>query len=228
MDVDPAASMRCWAIELDLGGRVFDIPALPAADWWPVFASADLTKILDMIESTPGADLDEFLMDNILDSDEMRQSLTDAAEQVSGRSLHVTLILVQVAAMHWAAINGDLARHGFRWDEQPFGAALDAIYLRIMNSFSDQKAQDKFTALLENEALTGGGRNEQAREKALDDFAAMAGPKPTAGVKSTGAPSEGARPKTQPRPRQLPPAVQSRVPRRPRGRRAESDPPASS
>lgn len=227
MDVDPAASMRCWAIELELGGRIFEIPALPAADWWPVFASADLTKILDLVVSTPGADLDEYLLTSSLDPQELTEVLTDAAEEIAGRSLHVSIVLATVAGMHWAAINGDLARRGFRWDVQPLGAALDAIYLRIMNSFSEQKAQDKFTALLENEALTTGGKAVD-REKALDDFAALAGPKPTTGARSTGAPSEGERPKTQPRPQRLPPGGRSRAPRQPRAPRAGSGPPASS
>lgn len=224
MDVDPAASMRCWAIELELGGRVFEIPALPAADWWPVFESADLNKILDMIVSTEQADLDEYLLTTSLGPD-VSEALKDAAEEVAGRSLHVSLILAYVATQHWPAINGDLARHGFRWDVQPIGAALDAIYLRIMNSFSDQEAQDKFSAILENDTLTTGKVN---REKALDDFAALAGPKPTTGVKSSGEPSEGARPRTQPRPRRLPPGGRLREPRRPRARPAESGPPASS
>lgn len=227
MDVDPAASLRCWAIELELGGRIFEVPALPAADWWPVFASADLSKVLDMIVSTPEADLDEYLLEHFLNQDDLAQTLTDAAEATAGRSLHVALVLAYVANQHWASINGALVRRGFRWDAQPMGAAFDAIFSHVMEAFPDKEAQDKFLAVLENETLTG-GKKAVDREKALDDFSALAGPRPTTGVKSTGAPSEGERPRTQPRSRRLPPGGRSRAPMRQRARPAGSGPPASS
>lgn len=233
MEVDPVASMRCWSLGLELGGRTFDVPALPAADWWPVLVSGDLTQILDFDVSTFG-DLDELLLTGEVTEAELTQALTDAVEETAGRSLHAATVLASLASMHWTTINGDLAKHGFRWDVMPLGAALDAIYLIAVNGIPEKsedgkrRPRDEFLALLENEAMTSGKPTPRQRAKLVDEFEGMAGPRPTSGVKSTGALSGSARPRTRTRPRPLRQADPSREPTRPPGQPAGSDPAASS
>lgn len=229
MEVDPLASMRCWALELELGGRTFDVPALPAADWWPVLISGDLSQILDFVVSTPGdpLDLDELLLTGEVTQDQLAQALTDAVEETSGRPLHAALVLASLAAMHWASINGALVLRGFRWDQQPLGAALDAIYAEVTGRLKKEQL-DEFLALLENEALTSGKPTPRQRARLVDEFEGMAGPRPTSGVKSTGALSGSARPKTRTQPRQPRQGDPSRAPTRPREPLAGSDPGASS
>lgn len=229
MEVDPLASMRCWAIELELGGRTFDVPALPAVDWWPVLTTGDLALILDFVVSTPDDphSLDEMLLAGSLDSANLTEALTDAVEAAAGRSLHAARVLAIVADIQWASINGVMVARGFRWDQQPLGAALDAIYAEVVGRL-DKDHLTKFLALLENEALTKGGRKARVSEKVVQEFEGFAGPRPTSGVKSTGAPSDNERPKTRTRPRPPRQGDQSPEPRRPRGPRAGSGPAASS
>jgi hypothetical protein len=218
--------MRCWALELELGGRTFDVPALPAADWWPVLVSGDLTQILDFVVSTSG-DLDEMLLTGEVTQDHLTQALTDAVEETAGRSLHASIVLSAVATMNWASVNGSLARRGFRWDQQPLGAALDALYATITEHMNKENL-GKFLALLESESLTSGKPTPRQRAKMAEEFEGMAGPRPTSGVKSTGEPSGSGRPKTRTRPRPPRQADPSRGPTRPREPRAENDPGASS
>jgi hypothetical protein len=218
--------MRCWALELELGGRTFDVPALPAADWWPVLVSGDLTQVIDFVVSTSG-DLDELLLTGEVTQDQLAQALTDAVEEAAGRSLHASIELASVAVTHWASINGALVLRGFRWDQQPLGAALDAIYAEVTGRL-EKKELDKFLALLENEALTQDGKKRKPTERVMSEFEAMAGPRPTSGVRSTGAPSDSARPRTRIRPRPPRQDDPSRAPTRPRARPAESDPAANS
>lgn len=207
MIVDPLASMRCWAIELSLGGRTFDVPALSAADWWPVLSSGDLSKILDFVVSTPEDpfNLDDLLLDGALSRDDLGEALTDAIEATAGRSLHAALVLVIVAETQWASINGALVRRGFRWDDQPLGAALDAVYAEVTGRL-EKDPLTKFLALLDNDALTT-GKKAKVSEKVVNEFESFAGPRPTSGVKSTGAPSDSARPKTRTRLRPPRPAA---------------------
>lgn len=202
MDVDPLASMRCWAIEIELGGRTYEVPALSAVDWWPVFAAADPTLILDFIVSTPDDpfNLDDLLLDGKIDAAELRTALIDTVEEAAGRTFHAALVLVIVAASQWQAINGALVRRGFRWEDQPIGAALDAIYAEVTGRL-DKDELTKFLALLENESLTTGKRRGRNRDKVTSEFEALAGPVPKGGVKSTGAPSDSARTRTRTRPR---------------------------
>lgn len=201
MDVDPLASMRCWAIVMDLGGREFEIPALPAVEWWPVLASGDVSQILDFIVSSPDDpdNVDELILSGAVTGEDLTQALTDAIEETAGRSLHAAFVLAIVASNQWAVVGGALAQTGFRWDEQPLGAALDAIY-EILTSRLDKDNLDKFLALLDNEALTTGKRRGRARQKVADEFEAMAGPRPTTGVVATGERSGSERPRTRPRP----------------------------
>jgi hypothetical protein len=233
VEVDPLASMRCWALELELGGRTFDVPALPAADWWPVLVSGDLSQILDFVVSTSG-DLDEMLLAGEVTQDQLSQALTDAVEETAGRPLHAARVLASLAAMHWVTINGEMAKHGFRWEVMPLGAALDAIYLIAVNGIPEKsedgkrRPRDEFLALLENEALTSGKPTPRQRAKLVDEFEGMAGPRPTAGVRSTGELSGSGRPKTRTRPRPPRQADPSREPTPPREPPAGSDPVASS
>lgn len=224
MDVDPLASMRCWAIEVELGGRTYDVPALSAVDWWPILISANPLTVLDIIESS---DVDDRLLSGELEHEAMIDALREVIEEAAGRSYHAAVVLAIVAESQWPIVNGQLVQRGFRWEGQPLGAALDAIFSVVATAL-DKEPREKFVALLENEGLTNGKPSARQREKVTSEFEAMAGPRPTAGVKSTGAPSDSGRPKTQPRlqrPRQGGP---SREPTRRRGPRAGSGPAASS
>ncbi|HEU4752426.1 MAG TPA: hypothetical protein VFU47_04885, partial [Armatimonadota bacterium] len=226
VEVDPLASMRCWAIELELGGRTYEVPALPAVDWWPVLVSADLGQILDFVVSTPEDpfNLDDLLLDGAFTTAELTQALTDALEEVAGRSFHAAFVLATVANSQWAAINGAMVQGGFRWDEQPLGAALDAIYAVVTGRLNEE-ALKKFLALLDNEALTTGGKpTPRQRAKVETEFESMAGPKPTAGVVATGARSGSGRPKTQPRLQRPRQGGRSGAPKRQPGPPAGSDP----
>lgn len=216
--------MRCWAIELELGGRTYEVPALSAVDWWPVLSAADPAGVLDLVTSS---DLDERLLAGDLDGGELAEACRDAVEEAAGRSFHSAVVLVMVAEGQWPVINGSLVRRGFRWEDQPLGAALDAIY-SVVTEALEKEPLEKFLALLDNETLTDPKKKRKAPARIVNEFETMAGPKPTTGVRSTGGPSGSGRPKTQPRlqpPRQ---PARSGAPRRPRGRPAESDPPASS
>jgi hypothetical protein len=227
MDVDPIASMRCWSLTVELGGREYEIPALPAADWWPVIAGGDLMSVTDLF--TKLDDFDEMLLDGTIDGAELGRVLTETVEQIAGRSLHVTYVLATVAGTQWPVVGGQLAQDGFRWDVMPIGAALDAIYSLIVNGLEDENRK-KFLALLDNEALTTpkDRRRTPDREKIRSEFEQFAGPPPTAGALSTGVPSDNARPRTRRRPRPPHPDDPSPVPTQPPGPPAGSDPPASS
>lgn len=200
MDVDPVASMRCWAIDIELGGRTYEVPALPAVDWWPVLVSDDLGLILDMIVSTQDGDLDEKLLSGDISSEELAEALTDALEQAAGRSKHVAMVLAISASVQWHVINGVLAQRGFRWDVMPLGAALDAIHLIHLGNL-DKEGREKFQAALDNESLTQikGKGKRKASQRVVSEFEAMAGPRPTGGVTATGEQSGSEPPKTPPR-----------------------------
>lgn len=230
MDVDPVASMRCWAIEFSLGGREFEIPAMPAADWWPVLISGQPSTVLDLLKSGLDDPLNDLLLTGEVNVDDLRDALTEAVEQATGRSFHVAFVLATVGNMVWPMVGGHLAQRGFRWDVQPIGAALDAVYA-VMVAHLEDKVRDKFLALLENESLTGGKPSERQREKVTAEFEAMAGPRPAPAPvpgRSSAELSGSARPRTRTRPRQPHRGGRSAAPTSLPSPPAESGPVASS
>lgn len=235
MEVDPLASMRCWAITVELGGREFEIPALPAVDWWPVIADATAFGLVDLLTSTEGADLDAMLLDGRVTHVEMTEVMMDAISEATGRTFHASFALAIVAGMHWPVVGGQLARDGFRWDVLPIGAALDAVYAVIMESFPGDKdgeaARKKFADLLEDDTLTQPGKKRTPSQRVMTEFEAMAGPMPAPAPlpgKASAEPSASQRPRTRTRPRQPLQDGRSEPPKKPRGQPGRSGPRASS
>jgi hypothetical protein len=227
--------MRCWAITVELGGREFEIPALPAVDWWPVLADASAMGLVDLLKSTEGADLDTMLLDGSITSDGMTEVLMDAISEATGRTFHASFVLATVAGMHWTVVGGQLARDGFRWDVLPIGAALDAVHSVIVESFpgdkDGEKAREKFLALLEDEALTQPGKKRTPSQRVMTEFESMAGPMPAPAPvpgRASAEPSVSQRPRTRTRPRQPLQGGRSEPPKTPRGRPGRSGPRASS
>lgn len=221
MNVDPLASMRCWVISVELGGREYDIPALPAADWFPVLVSADVTGVLDLLRSSPD-DLEDQLLSGEISGKELGEVLTEAIEEATGRPAHAAFVLAIVAADQWPMIGGTLAQTGFRWDVQPIGAALDAIHSIVVSSLPEEPRK-KFLQYLEDEHLTTGRRRPIDRAKVTAEFETMAGPRPAPAPpgataprppeQSIAGPSGSARPRTPRPPRPPRPAVRSSGPR---------------
>ena len=221
--VDPIASMRCWAITVQLGGRSYDVPALPAVDWWPIIVDPRPTTFLDILSSRDpddSYDLDTLLLNGDVSAEELDAVFREAIQEVTGRSLHVAFVTATVAADQWPVIGGLLAQSGFRWDVQSIGAALDAIHSVIVSNLEDAPRK-KFLAILEDEALTDPSRKGRKRgpsREALDAFESMAGPRPAPAPSpgaSTAEPSDSQPPRTQTQPLRRLQGARSGVPRRP-------------
>lgn len=232
MTVDPAAAMRCWAVDVEIGGRVFHVPALPAADWWPVVAANDTSLVLDLVTDSTG--LDDLLLSGRLGDGELVTALTDAVEETAGRSLYRAHVVAAMAEATWAVTGGHLALQGFRWDRAPLAAALDAAHVLLLTHLPEKLAVEGKERNIRQEYLTmldtefdENGRPKPG-EQITAEFESMAGPKPKTGVRATAGQSGSARPRT--RLRRPPPHqdVPSGAPRKRPGPRAGSGPVASS
>lgn len=180
MNVDPAASMRCWEVDVEIGERVYTIPALPAADWWPVLAGD-----ASAIELLPaGIDLEDLLIDGEIESGELESAFRDALEETCGRTLEEAGVIAGMALGMWAWVGGKLSLAGFRWDVMPLGAALDAIHAVLMENLSED-GQKRYEQL-----LNGAAPKQLDRAAAISSFEELAGPRPRpAPLRSTAAPS---------------------------------------
>lgn len=216
MNVDPLASMRCWAITVELGGREFEIPALPAVDWWPIIVAADLHQVINLLRApaeTDDFELDTQLLDGTISAVDLSERLKDAVEEITGRTIQASYVLARVAADRWDVIGGQIAQVGFRWDVQPIGAALDLIYTLVMGGMNEEDGK-KFLALLEKNPSAGRGAAPSERD--VSEFEVMAGPRPVPAPlpgKASAGLSDSPRPRTRTRPRQRPQGGRSGEPR---------------
>lgn len=212
---------------MELGGREFDIPALPAVDWWPVLTDDGPAAIVDLLRSDDT--LDVMLLDGRVTSADLAEVIADVIEEATGRTYHAAFVLATVASVAWPTVGGQLARDGFQWDRQPIGAALDAIHSIVVASLED-KNRDKFLALLEDESVSRPGRKRAPSQKVVEEFETMAGPRPAPAPlpgKASGARSGSQPTKTRTQPRQPRQGGRSAAPRRQPGSRAQSGPAAT-
>lgn len=142
---DATASLRMWAVETELGGRVLRIPPLPAAEWLPPLMTANLLGLLDLAEDV---ELEELLLDGSVTLADLTGALELLLESASGRSPWSALMLAYTAAEHWHVVGADLARIGVRFEAIPLGAALDAIYGSLCRSM-DEKGIARFNGALD-------------------------------------------------------------------------------
>lgn len=198
---------------MELGGREFDIPALPAVDWWPVLTDDGPAGIIDLLKSDES--LDAMLLDGRISSADLADALQDVIEEATGRTYHAAFVLATVASVSWPVIGSQLARDGFQWDRQPIGAALDAVYAIVVGNL-EEKDRDKFLALLEDESISQPGKKRTPSQKVVAEFETMAGPRPTPAPlpgKASGARSGSPRPRTPRQPRQPRQGGRSAAPR---------------
>lgn len=125
MDIDPAATLRCWAVEVVLAGRAWTIPARPAADWL-LAAIGPWTDIVPGLVDDPDDEIDDLIADGNLDDGELRQAAQDALTAASGLKWWVAEHLARVAVQTW--VGAEVLLGGVDPATAPFGAYLAAAH----------------------------------------------------------------------------------------------------
>lgn len=144
MDVDPTASMRVWAVEVDIGAVVARIPPLPASDWLPTLMEGDVFGVFGLVE---GLDIEELLVDGEITINDAVGAAVKLIESAAGRSVWMSLALASLAKVRWLSIGSDIVRSSVRLDQVSLGAALDAIYGAITQGM-DEKGVARLNATL--------------------------------------------------------------------------------
>jgi hypothetical protein len=149
LEFDPIASMRIWAVEVDLGPHVARIPPTCAADWLPTLMRMDVMGVLDLVE---GVDITDALIDGEITSTQARDAAVKLLESAAGRTCWTTMALVSLATRYWGSIGADLMRVSVKFDQISLGAALDAIYGSLCKGM-DEKGIRRLNVTLERAPL---------------------------------------------------------------------------
>ena len=145
MAADALAALRIWALDVELGGETFTVPALPAADWFLAILDEEtpLPLIPGLMDGEAEARITDLLLDEVITAElivtRSRELLTAAA----GRPWWEADRLIRSSGGSWHIIGGELTRLGVNLDEVSLAAALNAIYVVCVRTM-DEKERNKF------------------------------------------------------------------------------------
>jgi hypothetical protein len=125
VDIEPAATLRCWSIDVDLGGQTYTIPPLPASTWMVALVAGTWFDIVPGLLADAG-DLDDELLDGAVTYDELRAAGRAALAAAAGTKWWSAANLANVTAQTW--ISGELLLRGVDPDRVSLAAYLSAAY----------------------------------------------------------------------------------------------------
>lgn len=148
---DPLASLRLWSVVVELGGKEFTVPSLPAARWLEILMAP--TSELNPEDWFPGfagpqavMDVNNMLIDGVISQDEVVAVIWDVLEAMSGRRWWITLRLCASARAHWEWLGGELALAGVSPFDMPLGFWLDGVYAAMVKGIAERASKPQLVA----------------------------------------------------------------------------------
>lgn len=136
------ASLRVWAIEVDLGGKTYRVPPLPAADWFLAVLSGETGPVVPgMLDPTDEEEIIERLVAGELTAKDITTANRDALAAASGWKWWEAERLMVSAAHGWKMIGGLLAGAGVDLSRDGLGKVLGTMYALAV---THMKPEDRF------------------------------------------------------------------------------------
>ena len=145
LNTDPIWSLRCWPLQVTLGVKVIDIPALSAVEWLAYLMQPQLDidgMILDLLP-----DGEDMLFNGNIDLEELYDIMLDIIATVCARPWWVALRQVAVARDNWHVL-GPLMLEAMDAQSSSIAGWLDVLMAKTLSSM-DPKDVTMFTSRLE-------------------------------------------------------------------------------
>lgn len=137
------ASLRVWAVEVDLGGHSYRVPPLPASEWFAAVLSDEAVPIVPgMLEPAEQEEIIDRLLAGELSREDLDQANRDALAAASGWKWWEAERLIVSAAVEWRIIGGLLQGAGLDVSTASLGAVLSSMYAMAV---TNMKKEDRFT-----------------------------------------------------------------------------------
>lgn len=142
---DALAALRIWALDVELAGETFTVPARPAVDWFLAILDEDVPLPLIPGMMGDGAEnrIMDLLLDGELDADEITKRSRELLTEAAGRPWWEADRLIRSSGASWQIIGGELTRLGVDLEKVSLAAALNAIYVICVRTM-DEKERNKF------------------------------------------------------------------------------------
>jgi len=145
MNIDPAASLRRWAVTVELAGREFRIPPLGADAWLLAIQGAYVKIVPGMFELDSDAqdDLLDLMLAGRLSITECQVAARDAIGTAAGMKWWAAVRLSSYALQEWGTIGGALLTRGIDPAQISYGAFLTATYRFILENCKGEPERQK-------------------------------------------------------------------------------------
>jgi hypothetical protein len=140
---DPIASLTAWPVDVAIGGKVYVVPPLPAAQWMILlldeFGSFD--TVIEVLSVTDRAEIEQGVIDGTVDDKDMEQAFRDVVEVAAGRPWWVVLNYLNLIQGFWSRFHGRILLSGLDPERVSFGAYLDAAHYSFIEGRDEQGIQ---------------------------------------------------------------------------------------
>lgn len=145
MKIDATASLRVWAVTVDLGGQRYRIPPRPAAAWLGAIGSPNLSRIIPgMLEDVEaGEDLLDRLLAGEIPVAEWQDAAHDAIATVTGMKWWTASRLTYYLLDSWSILGGTVLARGLDPAAAPVGAVLTLTYRILLENCKDEAERRK-------------------------------------------------------------------------------------
>lgn len=142
---DALAALKVWALDVELAGQTFVVPARPAADWFLAILDEDtpLPLIPGMMDGQAEEEITDLLLSGEITPDLIVKRSRELLTAAAGRPWWEADRLIRGSGESWHIIGGELTRLGVDLHEVPLAAALNAIYVICVKTM-DEKERNKF------------------------------------------------------------------------------------
>lgn len=156
MNIDAVAALRCWAVQLQLGGRDYRIPPLPASDWLEAIIGPYHRIVPGMVQDDTGGrepSLSDQILDGVVPWDECHAAARDAIATVSGMKWWSATRLTVYLMSHWGTIGGAVLGRGMDPTRASLGAVLTLAYRVMLENCKDEQERQRLDMELEKPPL---------------------------------------------------------------------------
>lgn len=174
--MDPLAALKCWPITVELGGREFTIPPLPAAEWFlAVLGEKPLPIVPGLLSPEDEEVVSDLIVFGRVGLQEVVAVSREALELASGWRWWEADRLIRSAGAQWKLLGGELTRYGVDLNVLPLGAVLNALYSMAVKGLNEQKRQALDFQISQPPAELAEEEREALAEQMFMDLLADAG-----------------------------------------------------
>jgi hypothetical protein len=170
--VDAAAALRCWGLDVTVGGHTYQLPPLPAAEWVDAVQGSWYGLIPGLVDG--GDAIIDAIADGTVTSGQVVEAAQDALAEACGMPWWQALRLIQLTVSDPLAA-GMLVLGGVNAQQVSIGAWVVAAYALLVKD-ADEKDRARIDRDI-SKPPTGNvdGFDEQAAADSFERFSAGRG-----------------------------------------------------